>query len=510
MRVICAILLAALFCCCASGMAAQSAEINPFAATQLQVDARMARIQQEVDRLLAEGMFTAAELMSRRLGHFQLERAGLEASQVPGPELDAVAVYSGSPNVQIHATDRPVVLALGGNDLIQWSLTVDAGANLQKVIVSGHNGATLPIGVPAGVPVEFHSPPSSIYFSYFSKTDGSFGEAAKTMYAITGLAPSSMQSLANYQGQPFSIGSGSVEWTQQRVLNELQPLYKDATAFQLSQDRAAAEQYRFTALYNTYTSDGGRQSTRIAQMTPVHAIDGTIQSGLLDYKYIAVDPRGPTYYAMNSSGKPVSFDPVTGQEIALPVTNLLGSVSGMTFDTLHNRLVISGSAGDPPGYRFVSYSPANGIWERSQVLSLFPTSPMSLTYSAINDAYYSLESGPGGLLKLDRFDGATFVKSQVGLSQYIGCEGLSRLSSLPCQLVASGDRLVVIEPAALNFYEPLSPLLPHSYLIDPVNGNVTILGALPEPGWMVVVACAGVGLLRRRSGPWRGTKVFVH
>src|SRR5258705_991071 len=95
---------------CVSVNAAPSPENNPFASTQLQVDARMARIQQEVDRLRAAGNFTAATDLSRRLGHFQLEYAGLEASQIAGPELDAVGMYTvggDTPIVAIRPTDRP-------------------------------------------------------------------------------------------------------------------------------------------------------------------------------------------------------------------------------------------------------------------------------------------------------------------------------------------------------------------------------------------------------------------
>src|SRR3954468_16827501 len=117
----------ALVCACAWALGATSAEINPFVATSLQVDARMARIQKEVDRLRAAGMFAAADDMQRRLSHFQLERSGLEGSQVAGPELDAIGIYSAdgdTPIVEIRPSDRPIVLALGAYELVHWSLNV--------------------------------------------------------------------------------------------------------------------------------------------------------------------------------------------------------------------------------------------------------------------------------------------------------------------------------------------------------------------------------------------------
>src|SRR5258706_12358452 len=69
----------------------------------------------------------------------------------------------------------------------------------------------------------------------------------------------------------------------------------------------------------------------------------------------------------------------------------------------------------------------------------------------------------------------------------------------------------VAMPPAPDLYDPLSPPLPHSYLIDPANGNVTILGALPEPrGMMGVVVGLAVGVLGRRTYLAIGTKIFIH
>src|ERR1041385_9211602 len=99
----------------AGAMGATSAEINPFASTQLQVDARLARVQQEVDRLRTAGMFSAATDLSKRLSHFQLELGGLEPSQISGPELDTIGIYTANGDtamVEVHPTDRPVVLSL--------------------------------------------------------------------------------------------------------------------------------------------------------------------------------------------------------------------------------------------------------------------------------------------------------------------------------------------------------------------------------------------------------------
>ena len=192
-RATCALAAVVLLSISVEAMAAPSAEMNPFASTYDQVNARMARIQQEVDRLRAGGMFSAANDMQRRLSHFQLELGGIEPSQVSGPELDAVGMYTANgdtPIVEVHPSDRPVVLALGAYELVHWSLNVFPGANLQKVIVSGYDGAAAPSGVPAGVPVQVSSHAAGgNYFYFYSKSETSFTQAAKTMYQMSGLPP---------------------------------------------------------------------------------------------------------------------------------------------------------------------------------------------------------------------------------------------------------------------------------------------------------------------------------
>src|SRR2546430_2599375 len=100
---------------CVEALAATSPENTPIAATLDQVNARFARIQQEVDRLRSVGMTSSADDMAQRLQHFRDELAGRAPSLISGSELDDVSMYTGdtgSPVVEIHPTDRPIVLAL--------------------------------------------------------------------------------------------------------------------------------------------------------------------------------------------------------------------------------------------------------------------------------------------------------------------------------------------------------------------------------------------------------------
>jgi hypothetical protein len=451
-----------------------------------------------VDRLRAAGLNNAADAMSQSLQHFKDELAGRAPSLIGGPELDAVGVYNaGNAEVDVHFTDRPIVLALSGYETVNWTLKVDENATLQRVIVSGYDAALRPAGVPANVPVDLYSypQPGQNLFYLFGKYNSDYAYGLQTLYRLTGLPPTSVQPASVNSGTPFSIGQGGAEWAADRVLFEMQPLYREATAFQIAQDRAAARQYRFTGLYTTYSPQGFSQGTHVAQMTPLGAIDGTILPALVNYKFIAVDPRGPTYYAFKSSDTvPVRFDPVTKQETSLPAlaSSILGRAWGMSFDTKHNRLVLGNSGGAYYGDGFLYYYPDEGIWLRAALANQQLYIPFSLTYSSAGDAYFALEAGPLGALRLDRFDATGLFTGRTDLSQFIAC------SAQTCQLAAAGDRLVLMVPPSMDIAEPFLPPVPHSFLIDPTNGNVTILGALPEPGGMMVLAAIGILLSRRR------------
>src|SRR5437870_11762300 len=139
----------------------------------------------------------------------------------------------------------------------------------------------------------------------------------------------------------------------------------------------------------------------------------------------------------------------------------------MAFDSKRNRLVLGSRSGDPPGNGFLFYYPDDNTWLKAAV-SNQPDVPTALAYSASNDALFGLES-PRGAVWLARYDSNGQYTSRVDLSQYITC-GMD-----PCQLISSGDRLVLMTAPMADLYEPLLPAVQRSYLIDPTNGNVTIL-----------------------------------
>ena len=132
-----------------AGAATPSPENNPFAPTVVQVEARFGRIQQEVDRLRADGQPADADRLAAALQHFRDQLAGTAPSQALGPELDVVSIHDPrNARVNVGPTERPVVLALASYEETPCRLDLQPGANLQKVIVYRPGPPSRPIGLP--------------------------------------------------------------------------------------------------------------------------------------------------------------------------------------------------------------------------------------------------------------------------------------------------------------------------------------------------------------------------
>jgi hypothetical protein len=473
-----------------------SPENNPWAPTTEQVDARFQRVQREVDRLRAAGRAKEADRMAADLRHFRDQLAGAAPSRGTGPELHVVGTYDpGTVNVDVRPSDRPVILALTSYHQVNWNLTLQKGANLQKVLLYGYDKPIPPANLPKNVPVEV----VNSGFTY-GKDYGHYPFMAKRLHEITGLPVSSVQGQYKFdeKSPAVTVGSGGAEWNAQRVLSEMQPLYNQAVTFDRGEQRAAADAaYRFTALYHDLNDQRGMGETFVADFSPARAISKTLQPVGPRLKHVAVDPNGPTYYGLAHGSGPVQIDRQTGQHTDMPADNpeLTNHPTGITFDTTRNRLVLSTLGGE--GF-LLTYDKESETW--SPLTSLNQADLFSVTYSADDDALYALEHG-GGIV---RYTAEGSPDGTISLSEHIPQE---QYAPWDYQLIAAGDRLILLTSPMNDLYEPyLTPQM-KSYLIDPATGGVTILGDIivaPEPGAATLLGFAGAALAlnrrrRRRS-----------
>ena len=240
---------------------------------------------------------------------------------------------------------------------------------------------------------------------------------------------------------------------------------------------------------------------RVARFTTRGPIAGTFLPGAAPSamsrnspEFVAVDPRGPTYYTgfgWHSGVGPVRFDPATGTgtPIEVPNPDTLSWPTGLAFDTTRNRLILSNLGGAGALW---AYSPEQDTW--SMLSSLNNVDMWGTTYSAAEDKLYALTSAsqlvrytpegrPAGTIKLD-----PLLPSGLNLRE--------------SQLIAAGDQLVLLSQPVADPLDPRLPAVQRSFLIDPHSGAVTSLGPIhlvPEPATAALGATAcGALLLRRR------------
>jgi hypothetical protein len=478
--------------------------VNPLAPPIDQVNARFGVIESEISRLQQIGDFATAAAMSGNLQHFKDELAGAAPSNVPGPELDVIGVYTGQATnepqppgtvtVHLQASDRPFVLGLGGAVPTNWSLQLDAGVQLQKVILSPYSQVVL--NPPPNVPVE-EATNGPGWFG-IDKDWALYPAVAQTLYAMTDLPLSSFQGSYNYSGQPFQIGPNNADWRAQRVLREMNGLYDQATAYHRAQQRNAASSLEFSTLLfdpSNFPFAPDAIATSITPLGKLHGPTIPLNPGL---QKLTLDPASGKYYGLGYSDKVVEVDPATGQqtEISRAGTEVqdVDWLQGAAFDTKRNRLVIASLGSE--GW-FISYSPATQQW--STIASLEQVDLQGLTYRPADDCFYGLTLAGGGAIPgIYRYDANCAFLDELDLSAPLPA------SSGPYggfQITMAGDSVAVLTPPRADLYRP--ELDPQSliYLIDPDTGEVTYSEtfSVPEPiNGLPAIGCMVLAQRRKR------------
>ncbi|HZN64030.1 MAG TPA: HEAT repeat domain-containing protein [Tepidisphaeraceae bacterium] len=453
-------------------------------------------LDREVRRLRAD--WEAGDAQAPAAG----AEVGKNADEAAAPELYVVGFYEGSmPNgpkrfgtavVDVQVTDRPVVLALCAYEPIRWELRVAPGVRLQRLIVGGYGDQILEPAPPAGVLVEKHvyKAGGNNYFYTFPNADSdSEVPAAEKLRTLTGLPVSTLQGAYRYPDRPIVVGPRDTEWRRQRVMTHLDPLWREATALRRAERRLAVSGTRFHAIRWT----GGlpmRGGAELGEASPAGWIEGTLRRLPGRANRVALDPRGPTWFAIGDRTETaMRLDLEAGTATNLEIKEDIPEFSwpcGIAFDSKRNRLLVATMFGR--GYLYACDTAANtwSLLRNMKDLDLHHLE--ALAYSAEEDCLYGIgmDRGRRGALAIHQLtpDGEPIrsfpVKADVKIDPMAS-------HMTPAQVVPVGKQIVLLlPPPDRSMRRPPRPGQANQappppmkcLVVDPATGEVTYSGEM--------------------------------
>jgi hypothetical protein len=391
------------------------------------VRARLDAIEQEIGRRRACATPAAAETLARELARVNDLLAGKPRDKGGKPELHVVGLYGpkhwrASEVVEVTITDRPVVLVLCAYDPVRWEVKLADGAKAERVIVGGYHDQRVTWSDPArAVPVETytHAAKQRNYFYAYERHGEEFARLKEQLKQLTGgLEVATFQGTSTGTGGPYVVGAGSPAWQAQVIEEEIEPLFREATAMSRARTGDGSPGELFAAIH--YSTEqppprffpNGRPVPQLPinafSMTPMRArfttggpIVETTRALPRDAEQIAIDPATEVCYGITNHEV---FRVDAGKKVAIPVKGDVPRMSwlcGVTFDTKRQRLVVAARVQQ----QTCAYSPQKDEWE---FLSEEPNARVQvqgLAYSVKEDCLYRLEADPSdSTLRLCKLD----------------------------------------------------------------------------------------------------------
>jgi hypothetical protein len=464
-----------------------------------QLDRKLAASEREVVRLREAGAADKARDLAAQAAHFR-DRLTNKAAPAPAlanePEVHVVGLYQGTtPVVDLRITDRPIILILCAYEPVTWDLRIARNVRLERVILGGYHAQSL-AAVAAGelpalkVDVYTHDTHSRDYFYAYRKDADGYAQAERTMRKLAGRDLATFQGEYEYAGNPFVLAPADPAFQAQRVLAELEPVYRAATAHEREQQAVALRRLRFTAV--TYANVGpGRIVARVGEFSPLGPVDEAKRVDLPQgMNRVAIDPpnaarKDAMYYGIAGRSAAVrtdlKVDPATNQvqptKLDLPAElPKLSWPCGMAFDTKRHRAVMTSLGG--VGHMY-AYDVATGTW--SLLGDMNNVDLDAFTYSAKEDCYYGLATRFGGDRRaaIIRYDATGKPRGAIELPIRL-TDGIAR-DFIPTQLLALDGAFAIVLPA--EGVDPVrGPIGPMRCIVaDAKTGAVTYEGEFKPP-----------------------------
>jgi hypothetical protein len=356
-----------------------------------ELDERFAQAERDIARLIADQKADLAGQLESRLKQLRRFLHG-DVVKRDDERLFAVGFYEGRPTtVRVTDTSGPIVLAVSSYERVPWTIEVDPGVEVRKIIVGGHEQPQI-LFSPPNIPVEQHS-----FYTYPNKSDDS-GQAVKSLKELTGLDLATLLGEYRSSGATVLVGPQNAQWRIQEACRGLDQIIADAQVDQWSDKLTALEQHEFYAVHcgslpGQPNAAGGRfavsmyvcrftiKGPLIAHAKPLRGRQGTV----------AYDPSKRIAYVMERADLS-SLDLVKGGTTNIAWDKELpriGFTAGIAFDTKRHRLVVH--AFGPHGGLY-AYDQATDKWS---VLSHGGFDASDIAYAADEDLLLVADGGFG-------------------------------------------------------------------------------------------------------------------
>jgi len=467
----------------------------PTPTARSEVEQKLKDMDREISRLRGTGDEAAAETLAKKVRNFRDRLEGNASGMETGAELHVVGIIEGAPGpqgrqgagvamVEVGATDRPVVLVLCAHDRVRWEVSAAPGAKLEKIVIGGYNEQRLE-KAPAGVVTAQHTYEggSRTYFYAYRRDSREYPGLVRTLKGLTGLDVATFQGEYQFAGKAFVVGPANEQWVAQRLLRELEPAHREAMVFERARQREAVGGMRFKAIH-WVARDGQapRAAGEFGEFTPAGPIASTLKRVPDGINCMAVDPRGPTFYGIDSH-MTYRLNLETGAKAELAIKDFdlprLSSACGLALDTKRSRLVLSSLGGE--GFLY-AYALEQNKW--SLIGSLANVDLMALTYSAEEDCFYGLsrDRAENGGMVIHQYDSEGKALRRVNLLERVPMD--SEGTRTGYQLACAGRQVVLLTPLMVDPFSAEMEEAMQWFLIDPKTGGVKsrgTVGVQPNP-----------------------------
>lgn len=396
----------------------------------------------------------------------------------------------GSATVRVSDTSSPVVLALSSRQEVHWSITVDPGVKLQKIILSGHQKNKI-VGLPHDVPV-IKSSEEALNFGWIT-------DAMRCDNDIQRLQQVAQCELTTIQGsyqageKTWFVGPESSDWKAQLVIRQMADSYAGAMKGVSAQfdPSLSAGCVRFSMF--ELSSKGEMNSQFGSLVLPAQAeriFDADVRTLIADkfaklpvpvtYSYPLVELPSSNQFFLATDSSVEEVEPGTGRLAHGPLPiNMQADRTNICDDGMKDGLFLMNSKG------LFHASTLNMEWVKLASPPLPSEGENEVTggllYSGRDQVVYTLVSRAPIPFSADGYTGIrTYSREgrllgEVPLQRRIGSEYAGVFTAI--QLKSFGKYMVAIFSTADNMF-PRNLDRQRYYLIDPANGRILLTGTV--------------------------------